>query len=343
MIEEYYRIERKRRIGAYLLSLLVLAVSVMYLSFGVVPVSFVDSIRILLGKWEGLSSAQVLAVEGIRLPRLITALLVGSGLAVSGAAYQGLFRNRLADPFVTGVSAGAVFGCTLAVLFGFQSGLWGLGGITLFAFLGALGTSVAVFLILGVLKRASSATILLIGISLNFFLSAVVSLLMFLNRNRIESIVLWTMGSVASANKEKVFFALPFFLIGMAGLFFFSRPLDYLSLGDDVARVHGQNVSRSRFLIILFASLVTSVCVSLSGVIGFIGLVTPNMARLIAGSRHRNIFLYSVLLGAVFFVGSDILAKTLLVPSEIPVGIITSLLGVPVFVALVLKSFRRIF
>ncbi|MCX7786496.1 MAG: iron ABC transporter permease [Spirochaetes bacterium] len=343
MIEEFYRIERRKEWGAFLLALLCVGGAFLYLSVGVVPVGLRDTIRILLGFREGVDPSHLLAIEGIRLPRLLASLLVGAGLALSGTAYQSLFQNRLADPFVTGVSAGAVLGCTVAILLGFPSSFLGLGGITLFAFLGALGTSVLVFLLLGVLKRASSATILLIGISLNFFLSAVVSLLLFLHRNRIEAIVLWTMGSVASATREKVFFALPMFLLGAVGVFVSSRALDYLVLGEDIAQVHGIRVKRVRFHIIFFASLLTSVCVSLSGVVGFVGLVTPNMARILTGTRHRSLLVYSSLLGSLFFLGSDLLAKTLLSPSEIPVGVVTSLLGVPVFAGLVWRSSRRIY
>lgn len=343
MIQEFYRIERRKELGALLLVVLCAAGALLYLSVGVVPVGIGESIRILLGSKDGIDPGHQLAIEGTRLPRLIACLLVGAGLALSGAAYQSLFQNRLADPFVTGVSAGAVLGTTLAILLGFSSGVLGLGGISLFAFMGAMGTSLVVFFLLRVLKRVSTATILLIGISLNFFLSAVVSLLLFLHRNRIESIVLWTMGSVASATREKVFFAFPVFLLGVAGIFASSRSLDYLLLGEDIARVHGIQVHRVRFSLILFASLLTSVCVSLSGVVGFVGMVTPNMARILTGTRHRSLLVYAALLGALFFLGADLLAKTLLSPSEIPVGVVTSLLGVPVFAGLVWKSSRRIY
>lgn len=323
--------------------ILVVLLSLYYLSSGVIPIPFKEVLRILVGQNTVEQSVKRITLFSIRLPRLVAALLVGSGLALSGAAYQGLFQNRLADPFTTGVSAGAVLGCTIALISGFTQGLWGLGGLTLFAFLGALGTSVLVFLLLGVLKRASSVTILLIGISLNFFLSAVVSLLLFLHRNRIESIVLWTMGSIATATPEKVVFALPLLGLGGTALFLSSRTLDYLFLGEEFARVHGISVSRARFLVILYASLVASVCVALSGIVGFVGLVTPNMARLLAGSRHRIVLEYSALFGALFFLGADLLARTLLSPAEIPIGILTSLIGVPVFAGLVWKYSRRMY
>jgi len=349
LVEEYFRIERRKRIGAWLLGLGVALLSLLYLSAGVIPIPLPEVVR-LLGRWitgsremGGERVVEQVAILQIRLPRLLAALLVGGGLAISGTAYQGLFQNRLADPFTTGVSAGAVLGCTLALVLGFSRGLWGLGGITLFAFGGALGTSLVVFLVLGVMKRASTATILLIGISLNFFLSAIVSLILFLNRNRIESIVLWTMGSVATATMEKILFALPLFVLGNLGLYFSSRFLDYLSLGKEFARAHGIPVVKARFLLILFASLVSSVCVSLSGVVGFVGLVTPNMARILVGTKHHVLFLYSLLLGMLFLLLADFLAKTLLAPAEIPIGILTSLIGVPVFAGLIWRYSRRIY
>jgi len=349
LVEKYFRIERRKRIGACLLGLGVALVSLLYLSSGVISIPLSEVVHVL-GRWITVNRemggdrivAQV-AVLQIRLPRLLAALLVGGGLAISGTAYQGLFQNRLADPFTTGVSAGAVLGCTLALILGFSQGVWGLGGITLFSFGGALGTSFIVFLVLGVMRRASTATILLIGISLNFFLSAVVSLLLFFNRNRMESIVLWTMGSVATATMEKVLFALPFLVLGSLGLYFSSRFLDYLALGEEFARAHGIPVTKARFRLILFASLVSSVCVSLSGVVGFVGLVTPNMARILVGTKHRILFLYSFLLGMLFLLLADLLAKTLLVPAEIPIGILTSLIGVPVFAGLIWRYSRRIY
>ncbi|MFQ3620287.1 MAG: iron ABC transporter permease [Spirochaetales bacterium] len=343
MIQEYFRLEARKRWGAVLLLTAVVAVSLFYLSVGVISISFGEILSLLFGQTRVENPVHRVTLFSIRLPRLIAALMVGSGLALSGATYQSLFQNRLADPFTTGVSAGAVLGCTVALILGFNQGVLGLGGLTFFAFLGALGTSVMVFLVLGVLKRASSVTILLIGISLNFFLSAVVSLLLFLHRNRIESIVLWTMGSIATATSEKVLFSLPILGLGGGALFLYARTLDYLFLGEEFARLHGIAVERTRFFLILFASLVASVCVALSGIVGFVGLVTPNMARLLVGSKHRMVLGYSALLGALFFLGSDLLARTLLSPAEIPIGILTSLIGVPVFAALIWKYSRRIY
>jgi len=344
---DYFEKRRRRKFLAAALVAGIVASSLAYLVTGIVDVSAADCARILLARIpflrnlagaEAIDPTKVTIVELIRLPRIAAGLLVGSGLAVAGAAYQGLFRNQLADPFMTGVSAGATFGCALALLLGFTGGAFGLGGITLFSFLGALATALAIFSLIGLFKRVSSLTILLIGIAVNLFLSSLVSFLMFMNRDKIETIILWTMGSVAGATWDRIIFSLPFFLAGCAGLLLCARPLDYLVLGSDIARVHGYSVRKYQFLVILFSSLVASSCVSLSGIIGFVGLVTPNVARALFGFRHRDLFVFSFLFGALFFTFADFLSRTLMAPSEIPAGIMTSLVGVPVFLFLIYRK-----
>jgi iron complex transport system permease protein len=339
-------LKRKRNLAAFFLLLLVPS-CLLYVSRGIIAIPFSHVLKIIASglpwvdsaAWlTGIDSSHIVAITLLRLPRVLAGILVGAGLALTGAASQGIFRNRLADPFITGVSAGATLGCTLAVLAGFEAGLFGLGGITLFAFAGALCTSLLVFSCVGLSRKASPETILLVGISLNLFLSGLVSFLLFLNRNKIETIVLWTMGSLSGITWQKILFALPFFAAGTGGLFFCSRRLDYLVLGEDLARVHGIAVKKYTFLIIFFSSLVTSVCVSLGGIIGFVGLVVPNMARLLFGSRSSIVFVFSIGMGALFFQFADFLSRSLLAPSEIPVGILTSLVGIPFFIFLILKK-----
>jgi iron complex transport system permease protein len=347
MTLKYAALRRRRRVLAVLLLVSIFPASLFYLSTGIFDISFSDILRILISRLpvlrsiislRGIGDTAVTVVELIRLPRLAAGIFVGAGLALSGAAYQGLFRNQLADPYTTGISAGATFGATLAVILGFGGGAAGAGGIALFAFLGALSTSVLVFSLTGLVRRVSSVTILLVGISINLFLSGIVALLLFLNRDKIETIVLWTMGSVSSVTWEKLMYTAPLFFIGAAGLFFCARPLDYLVLGGDIAKVHGVPVRRYTYLIIAFSSLITSACVSLSGIIGFVGLITPNVARLLFGFKHRTLFVFSLLFGIIFFHFADFLARVILAPAEIPVGILTSIIGVPFFLFLVFKK-----
>jgi iron complex transport system permease protein len=330
---------RKKKILAALCVALIFPFSLVYVSSGIIAIPWTRVLRILAAGFpaEGAGDTGDAVIWMIRLPRAAAGALVGAGLALSGAAYQGIFRNRLADPYMTGVSAGATLGCAIAILLGFEATAWGFGGLTFFAFCGALGASLFVFTFIAASRRVSSAAILLVGISLNLFLSGVVALLMFLNRNKIEAIVVWTMGSLSGLSWTKILFALPPFCAAAAGLFFCARPLDYLVLGGDIARVHGIPVKRYTFLIILCSSLLTSVCVSLSGIVGFVGLVIPNIARLVFGPRSGMLFVFSCALGALFFQFADFLARSLLAPAELPVGILTSIIGVPFFVFLILR------
>jgi iron complex transport system permease protein len=337
---DYFAAQRGKKILAVSFLLLLVPASLVYVSSGLIGIPFREVLRILASGFPSADSGgtQELVIWLIRLPRVFAGILAGAGLAVTGAAYQGIFRNKLADPYITGVSAGATLGCTIAILLGFDASVFGLGGITLSAFCGALVTSLFVFSFIAASRRVSPVTILLVGISVNLFFSGIVSLLMFLNRNKIETIVLWTMGSLSGLSWQKILFALPLFCAGVAGLFICARPLDYLVLGADIARVHGIAVRRCTFLIILFSSLVTSVCVSLSGIVGFVGLVIPNIVRMLFGSRSALVFAFSCGLGALFFQFADFIARTLLAPAELPVGILTSIIGVPFFVFLVLKK-----
>jgi iron complex transport system permease protein len=337
---DYLAAQKVKKYLAALCVILLVPFSLAYVSSGIIAISWKDVLRILASGFpsaEG-GDTQAAVIWMIRLPRVVAGALVGAGLALSGAAYQGIFRNRLADPYMTGVSAGATLGCTIAILLGFEATVWGLGGLALFAFCGALAVSLFVFACIAASRRVSSVTILLVGISLNLFISGVVALLMFLNRNKIEAIVVWTMGSLSGLTWTKILFALPLFSAGLAGLFFCARPLDYLVLGGDIARVHGIPVKKYTFLVILFSSLVASVCVSLSGIVGFVGLVIPNIARLMFGPRSGMLFVFSCGLGALFFQFTDFLARSLLAPSELPVGILTSIIGVPFFLFLILKK-----
>jgi iron complex transport system permease protein len=330
---------RRKKILAAVCAALLVPCSFAYVSSGIISIPWADVLRILAGGFPSVDAGDTKSavIWMIRLPRVAAGALVGAGLAVAGAAYQGIFRNRLADPYMTGVSAGATLGCAIAILLGFEGTLLGVGGLAFFAFCGALGASLFVFAFTAASRRVSSSAILLVGISLNLFLSGIVALLMFLNRNKIEAIVVWTMGSLSGLTWTKILFALPLFLTGLAGLFFCARPLDYLALGGDIARVHGIPVKRCTFLVILFSSLVTAVCVSLCGIVGFVGLVIPNIVRLVFGPRSRMLFVFSCALGALFFQFTDFLARSLLAPAELPVGILTSITGVPFFVFLILR------
>ena len=268
----------------------------------------------------------------IRLPRILLAALVGMGLAVSGAVFQGVFRNPLAEPYILGVSGGAALGVTVYSVSG-AAAVLGAVGVPLAAFVGALAASMTV-LFVGGMGRSSTTTLLLAGIAVGFFMSAVISLLMFLNRDALQRIILWTLGSFSAASYQDVAVLLPVVLLGSAVLLLFSRDLNVMVLGDEAAEGLGVPSTRTRVLLLGIATLVAAACVSVSGIIGFVGLVIPHILRIITGPDHRTLLPLATFGGALFVLLADTLARTMLAPSEIPVGIITSMVGAPYFLYL---------
>lgn len=276
-------------------------------------------------------------IWSIRLPRILMAGLVGMGLGISGAAYQGIFRNPMADPYVLGVSSGAAFGATLAIIFIGDYTILRFSSITICAFLGALMTIILVYYLGQRNKRNTIATLLLAGIAVSFFLSAIISLLMILNREAIEKVYLWTMGSVAAANWSKVMMIFPVMLIGTIVLLVFSRDLDIIVSGENEAKSLGVNVDIVRKIILAATSIMVALAVSVSGIIGFVGLIIPHTVRLLFGASHRMLLPASALCGGIFMIVADTLARSIMPPVEIPVGAITAVVGAPYFIYLLLR------
>jgi iron complex transport system permease protein len=327
--------------------LLLLAVLVFLIStLGVAEISFAKSLRIILDKTPvirmfvsdaGISNPQKIIVLQIRLPRILLSALVGMGLAVSGVVFQGIFRNPMADPFVLGISSGAALGATLAIILGLQATLLGTGAVSVAAFTGAIATTFTVYGISGFGRKSSTTTLLLAGIALSFFLSSVMSLLMSLNRDQLESIMFWTMGSFTAASWTKVVVCAPVILLGAVFLSLFSRDLNVIVTGEETAKTLGINVQKTKIVLLTAASIVAASAVSVSGIIGFVGLIIPHTVRLVLGPDHKQLFPFSMLAGAVFMILADTLARMLIPPMEIPVGIITSLFGAPFFIYLLRK------
>lgn len=349
LLNQYLKKQRRWKY-VFVIWLFILGIGILfYLLHGVVKISLKEIFSLFLRKLPFFSEEMIrqsypvpetkrIILEMIRIPRVINGILVGGGLAIAGVALQGIFRNPLVDPYVTGISSGATFGVTIAMLIGFHKTWLGWGGITLFAFFGAFITALLFFLLFCSDQKISNSSILLIGISVNLFFSGVVSFLLFLNHDKIESIVLWTMGSLANPNWNTILISAPILFLGFIGLLFCARALDFMVIDHETAEVYGIPVRRYQYWVILFASLVTSVCVSFSGVIGFVGLVIPNIVRLLFGMNHKVMLLFSFLFGAIFLSFSDFLARSILSPTEIPVGIVTSLIGVPFFLFLIYRN-----
>ncbi len=277
------------------------------------------------------SNSEATILWQLRLPRTLLAAVVGAALAVSGAGFQGLFRNPLADPFVIGASSGAAFGAAVAVLLGFDVAVRGLSPVPVAAFAGAIGAVSLVYALAGLGQTASAGTLLLAGSALGTMLSAMVSFLMISGEQPWLHILNWMLGGFSGRSWLHCQIALPPLLLAMAGLWLLARPLDVLVGGDDAARSLGLPIRRARLVIVAVASLATAVSVSVAGVIGFIGLIAPHIARLLLGGGHRRLIPASALLGAIIMVCADAIARSVLAPVEVPVGIITALLGGPFF------------
>jgi cobalamin transport system permease protein len=307
---------------------------------GPVRIPTADVVRELLWFDSDLTEAQRAIVWDIRLPRVVLGLLVGSTLALAGASYQGVFRNPLADPYLLGAAAGAGLGVT-AVIIGTSEGTPIPVSAPLAAFAGAL-VAVAVTYVLGAAGggRASTASLILAGVAVASFLTAVQTYLQQRNQDTIRQVYSWILGRLSTAGWREVLIVLPYAAFTAVVLLAHRRVLDVLAVGDDEASTLGLDARRTRLLIVVAASLGTAAAVSVSGLIGFVGIIVPHTVRLLAGSSHRVILPLSVLFGAAFLVACDLLARTLSSPAEIPIGVITAFFGAPFFI-LVLRTAKR--
>ena len=309
--------------------------------FGPVEIPASQVLGLLIGNDTASDSSLSVIVTDIRLSRACLAWLVGACLAVSGAVFQGILQNPLADPFTIGVSSGAAFGASLALYLGLAGlPVWlGLGLLPPAAMAGAF----AALLVVLALGRAAGGlrreNVVLAGIVTATFLAALISLLKSLDEESATSIVFWIMGSFQGRGWDHVLFVLPYALLGLIIIAVRSRELDILSLGDSQARMLGLNANRTRLLLLLAASLLTGAAVSVAGVIGFVGLVAPHLVRLTLGAEHRPLLLVSALVGGTALLWSDVLARCILPGGEeAPVGVITALVGGPFFCLLLRRK-----
>jgi iron complex transport system permease protein len=266
----------------------------------------------------------------IRFPRVALAVLVGASLACAGAAMQGSFSNPLAEPGVVGVSSGAMLGAVAQIVLGFSfAGIW---TITVMAFLGGLVTVMAVYAASRSEGRTEVVTLVLTGIAVNAMAGAGVGLLSYFSTDaQLRSITFWTLGSMAQANWPKVFAVLPVALIGLVLANLYARQLDLLALGERPARHLGVDVERLRISMMVTVAILTASAVAVSGMIMFVGLVIPHLIRMIAGPGHRLLLPAASLAGATILVVGDLIARTVAAPAEIPLGVLTALIGSPFF------------
>ena len=275
----------------------------------------------------------------LRLPRVVLSALVGASLSVCGAVYQSVFRNPLTDPYVLGISSGSSLGAAIAILLGWEAFLFGVGGLALVT---GLLTIALIFRIASIGNRMHTTTLLLTGVCLTFLISAVLSFLMALHHDKMESIIFWTMGSFASSSWMDVSIVLPVSILGILIVLYYGRDLNLLLAGSETAQSLGVEVEKVRRRLLFVTTLMVAFCVSTCGVIGFVGLVVPHCVRLVAGADNRRIVPYSIFVGALFLLLCDTLARTIIPPNELPVGSLTALVGAPMFIYLLYKSKRRI-
>ncbi|MEA1996158.1 MAG: iron ABC transporter permease [Gemmatimonadota bacterium] len=273
----------------------------------------------------------------MRVPRVILAFCAGSALAVSGMAFQAIFRNPLATPFTLGVSSGAAFGATFYIRAGILIALPALSGQALFAFCGAILSILIVYGLTRAARGFSTATMLLAGVAVNFFFASLILFSQYMSDfTHSFRIIRWLMGEISTVGFKPVFTILPFVTVGSAVVFFYTHELNLMTLGEDIAISRGVNVGRIKTALFFATSLMVGSVVSMCGPIGFIGMMSPHICRLLIGPDHRWLTPATFIFGGLFLTLCDTLARTLIAPAEIPVGVITALLGGPFFLWLLL-------
>ncbi len=277
----------------------------------------------------------------IRFPRALLAMFVGAGLALAGAAFQGFLKNPLADPYTLGVSSGAAVGAVAVIFFSITIPFLGAFTLPVVSIIAGFVTLFLVMMFARVVQRSMAAeTIILAGIIFSSFLGAFISLMVALTGEELRQIIGWLMGSVAMRGWPYIWMVVPFFLIGFLLLFFNRHELNALAFGEETARQLGVNIARRKVMILLGATTLTGGAVAVSGTVGFVGLVIPHLTRLLWGSDHRHLLPLSMFVGAGFLALTDLVARTLIAPTELPIGVITAIIGAPVFGLILLRQRR---
>ncbi len=319
-------------------------------AFGAVTISLPDIFKMALNKlavadfpstWRVMDETIIFQ---IRLPRVIGGALIGASLAVAGVLFQGLLRNPLADPYIVGTSAGAALGATIAMVLPINLAFLGFGLVPVAAFAGALASVILVYNLARVGGKTPVISMLLAGFVVSALLAAIVAFLMSISDRldlNLRSVYAFLMGHISVTSWSQIAVIAPLVIGGIIAARFFARHLNAFSLGEEGAAYVGIEVERDKMLILGLGSLLTAAAVSISGLVGFVGLVMPHAVRLSLGPDHRLLLPASALAGAAFLVFADLLARTVLAPIEIPVGIITALIGAPFFLYLLRRSRRE--
>ena len=342
-----------KRIGEHfgewiaIFALVTLCVFFACVCIGSVSIPLKDTVRVISDAIRGVPSEKAYAlarsvIVPIRLPRVLCVALVGASLSLAGASMQGLLKNPLADGSTIGVSSGASLGAVIAIAFGITFPKLPFAGTMIMAILFALGS---LLIILGLAWRLdcslSTNTIILIGVVFSMFASSVMSIIITFASDHLKSITFWTMGSLQGASYRNAAVLAGTFLIAGTVLLMNARELNAFAIGEDNARQIGVNVRRVRLTVLIAVACLIGVCVSIGGTIGFVGLVTPHMVRMIVGPNHKRLLPASLFSGAVFLMLADLAARSLFSPRELPIGVVTSVIGAAVFVAIYYRARRR--
>ena len=328
------------------LTVLLLVTVVRSLFFGAYSMSWKE---VWMAFLQNENDATHFLMFNIRLPRIILAALVGAGLAISGAAIQGLFRNPLADQTLIGVSSGAMLFAVLSIVFmgsilASFSAFFRQASVAIFAFIGGLLTTYLVYLLSKREGKTSVMTMLLAGIAISAFAAAITGVFIYLSDDQqLRDITFWSMGSFGGASWIQVGIVFPIVILGIIFLTQNAKALNAILLVEMEANYLGIAVEKVKSRTILLTALIVGVCISMSGLIGFVGLVIPHFLRILKGTDYRYLLKSSALLGAVFLVFADTLARTIIAPAELPIGILTAMVGAPFFLWLLVKSQQKTF
>jgi iron complex transport system permease protein len=344
---------RKRKImrvhiSPFIWCILLLIVAILLsAAIGAVSIPLLDVARMLISKLPFIQIAptwpatyETILID-IRLPRTVLILLAGAALSGSGTAYQGLFRNPLADPYLIGVASGAGLGAVIAMSLNWPATIFGALVIPVAAFVGALITVGVVYGLARVGRATPISTLILAGVAIGSFATAITTFLMLSSQAELRRAISWMLGGFAFGGWLPVLAILPYIVIGLITLSLLGRPLNVLQFGDDQAQQMGLRVDRVKLVVVVAASLTTAAAVAFAGIIGFVGLAVPHVVRLLWGGDYRRLLPLSIIAGAALLLLADILARTIIAPQEVPLGVVTAMFGAPFFLWLLRRTKRQ--
>nr|WP_107841869.1 iron ABC transporter permease [Metasolibacillus meyeri] len=329
--------QNKKSIVAYIISIALLLVSI-WLGIAVGSVNI--PLSTLWNKEADPTAYSIL--WNIRMPRVMLAALVGASLAIAGAAFQGLLKNPLADPYTLGISSGASVGAVATIYFSFSLPMLGVFTLPIFSMLGAAVTMIIVMTFARLVdKTMKMETLILTGVIFSSFLGSCISLMIALTGEQLRMIMGWLLGSVSMRGWPYVQMMLPFVIVGALLIWLNRRELNAMIYGEERAKHLGVDVKRSKYVILAGGSILTGAAVAVSGTIGFVGLVVPHMVRMIVGADHRLLLILSFINGASLLIICDLVARTIIAPTELPIGVITAFIGAPIFAYIFYKQRRK--